>query len=206
MLQAFSAYIQNVAVFLIFASLVMILAPNERYRSYIRLTLGFLLVLLAVKPLGGVLNALGGNGLQDALAQLSMDYSRSDLAVRHGLAPDAQDSLVLEAYERELYVHLEAIVLRRGLHLETAAFTLANEGERFGMVEEIYITVSEPTAASASKPLIRIEPIRIQSGVLAEAETDDAPPAVEELKKNISDFYNLSTQHIYCIMRPNKAQ
>jgi len=195
MQEAFSAYIRSMALFILFASLVQALVPNARYKAYIRLVLGFILLLIAVRPLGGILQALTGGGLQGALQALKPDYKTEATA----FSTDArQDVLVLDIYERELYTQLDALTNSVGLHLLDADFQIAAAGERFGLVEEIWLTVSAQAKKAA---LIRIEPIRIQVGIQADPPPPEEPEEIAALKKAISHFYNLSTQHIHCNIR-----
>jgi len=110
-----------------------------------------------------------------------------------------QDEIILAAYEKELYARLAQMTERGGeMTLVSAAFTLGREGERFGMVEAIWMSVALRPAGEGKKPLIRIEPIRIEPFRREEETALEEPPAVSALKKTISDFYNISTQHIYC--------
>ena len=195
---AFSAYIRDMAMFLVFSSLVLLLAPNERFKAYIRLALGFVLILLAVRPLGGVPGFFDGGLAQGVLAKLSVGYSQDVMALEAARA-DGQDEIILAAYEKELYARLAQMTERGGeMTLVSAAFTLGREGERFGMVEAIWMSVALRPAGEGKKPLIRIEPIRIEPFRREEETALEEPPAVSALKKTISDFYNISTQHIYC--------
>ena len=201
----FSAYIRNMAMFMMFSSLVLLLAPNERFKSYIRLALGFVLILLAIQPLGRVFGLLGGNGLQGMLAKLSVGYSQEMMALDASAQEDGQAEIILEAYEKELYARLQEMVetgrsslLGGEMTLVSADFVLGREGEQFGMVEGITMTIAMRPAEEAKKPLIRIEPIHIEPYRRAENAADDELPAIAALKKTISDFYNISTQHIYC--------
>lgn len=50
-MQIFSEYIRNLAVFLLFMSFVGVIAPSEKYKSYINLVAGFVLMFIMVSPI-----------------------------------------------------------------------------------------------------------------------------------------------------------
>jgi len=200
MLRTFSAYIHTISVFLVFSSLVLLLAPSERSKAYLRLTLGFSLVLLTIKPLGDVYNALqtwnGTSGLNSNSYTVSVFNAYS------------HDDFVISAYEESLQTHLEYIVSADAqFTLLSSEFTIAREGECFGLVEAIHMTLMPYTEKPVAKPFLRIEPIHIRSGPLANnAEEEAELPAVVALKNTVSSFYNLPAQHIHCIVQVNERE
>ena len=48
---AFREWVQNLVVFLIFMTMVEQLIPDTKYRKYIRLTMGLVLILVLLTPL-----------------------------------------------------------------------------------------------------------------------------------------------------------
>ena len=50
-MQIFSEYIRNLAVFLLFMSFVGVIAPSEKYKSYINLVAGFVLMFIMITPI-----------------------------------------------------------------------------------------------------------------------------------------------------------
>ena len=198
MLSAFSAYIQGIAVFLVFSSLVLLLAPSEKSKAYIRLTLGFVLVLLVVKPMGGILDKIGSfRLLLNPINSITVPAFNSS----------AHNDIILSAYEEELQSYLVNLVDRdRKYTLLSAEFILAQEAEQFGMVESIRMTLAVQADSAASQPFIRIEPIRIQSGPLAAEQTEPEDPALSALKNTVSGFYNVPAQHIHCIVQVSQRE
>jgi len=199
MLSAFSAYIQNIAVFLVFSSLVLLISPSEKSKSYIRLTLGFALILLAVKPLSRILNSIGNtNGV--------LVYNSNSITVPV-FDVSAHDEIVLLTYEAELRTHLEHLVAEDDhFELLSSEFTIARDAERFGTVESIRMTLTTSAPEAEKKPFLRIEPIRIQTGPHATEEPAPDNPAAVALKNAVSRFYNLSTEHIHCIVQVNERE
>lgn len=51
MIDYFYNYIKNIILFLIFMSFIQVILPNNKYRSYINLVFGMMLVLVMIKPL-----------------------------------------------------------------------------------------------------------------------------------------------------------
>jgi len=69
-------YIRNIAMFLIFSSFVGIIMPGEKYKQYVDLALGIILILVIIAPLGNVITALGG----DVFSDISLSYDRALMA------------------------------------------------------------------------------------------------------------------------------
>ncbi|MDE6357054.1 MAG: stage III sporulation protein AF, partial [Eubacteriales bacterium] len=46
----FYDYIRNIIIFLLFTSFLQIIMPNDRYKNYIQLILGMVLIFIMVKP------------------------------------------------------------------------------------------------------------------------------------------------------------
>ena len=53
----FREWIQNVVLFLLFMSMINQIIPDEKYRKYVRLTMGLILILVLLGPLSRLMKA-----------------------------------------------------------------------------------------------------------------------------------------------------
>lgn len=199
MLEAISAYIRNIAVFLIFAGFVRVLLPDGKYREYINLTLAFILVLITAAPLIGLL----GGEYTDVFFDFGVGYDKNVMALEHEGYDETQSRLVLEAYAESLKEQLERLVKSCGYVFAGAVFILGDGEENFGEILRIDVEVYSEPEKEEKKPLIRIETVRIGSNTLpgysGEEAGGDAGTGI--LKKAISDFYNIVQDNIYIAVR-----
>lgn len=199
-MEAFSAYIRDIAVFLIFISFVDIIVPQKKYKEYINLMLAFILIFIVVSPLNSFLGFFGENN-GSLFADETINYNRSLLQKEGAYYEEAQKAAVLAQYSDELLLQLKRMVESGGqFTFEQGEFSLDSTDESFGEIKTISVTVTEVAPKPTKKPFIRIEPVKVK--VNKQEAQDETPPNVEtsqikDLKKSISDFYHILDEHIY---------
>ena len=193
-----SSYISGIAVFLIFASLVSLLAPQKKYKEYIDLIMALGLILVLITPIGSAVSFLSG----------SNNFGSLNMSVV-GLAPpnvegieQTQRILILQQYAGELNLHLERIVDNDGqFSIAYSRFYLDDSIENFGLINGISIWAREQAVTAIEptpRPFIRVERIEItpftQNTAIAPALEEDA--RINSLKNIISSFYQIRNEHI----------
>jgi stage III sporulation protein AF len=180
-------YFRNITYYLLFAAVVGMIAPAGKYRQYVRLVTGFILLLLILQPLTVFIN---GPGLPVtewfSVSAAKADDYRSSYDEWHYTSLSA-------AFEEQLHAQLSAFLQQNGYEMGDAEFAYAND---FSRIERISLTASNIPSEPGRRPFIRIEPVQIGSG---KAETEGADTAA--IKKLISGFYNLPAEHIHVIIR-----
>ena len=69
MLEAFSAYIKNIAVFTLFAAFAELLMPENNFKKYLHFVLGLLLLTAVLKPMFSLLGTdFEGKTIQKTLS------------------------------------------------------------------------------------------------------------------------------------------
>jgi hypothetical protein len=199
MISSLSSYISGIAVFLIFSSFVSLIAPQWKYREYVDLVMAFGLILIIINPLQSVTRFL--NDFSQIGERLTMEGA--------GLTPpnlqeieEAQKGLILGQYANELNVQLKRISeMCGGFTFVRGQFQLDDGDADFGAITAIYLTVAERAEGSASTrpPLIRVERVEVTpfNRAPAEENSDVETSRIAALKKAVSDFYRLSSEHIY---------
>jgi hypothetical protein len=182
---SFLEYLRNITYYLLFASLIGLAAPAGKYRQYVKLVTGIILVLLIIRPLG---NFSRGTGVP--VTDWFLAAHVSDTADYTGMYASALHS----AFEEQLRVQLEALLNQNGYELSHAEFSYQQD---FSRIDSLSVTVSAP-GEDGKRPFIRIEPVRIGGADGDETESQTA----DDVKKLISGFYHLPMAHIHVKMLP----
>lgn len=188
MIQELSSYIRNIAVFMIFVSLVDLIIPNSNYKGYIHLVSGFVLILIMVEPIGFLFA-----NTRDPF-QMSIQANRDIIMREQEYYEERQRDIVLNTHRAQLENHLQRLVSNDSHYeFESGNIIVSNNIEDFGSIERIDLVVSEREYQQIRRPFIRIERIDIT----AQESVPEKTVELKNLKKVISDFYNLSEENIY---------
>ncbi|MCL2528132.1 MAG: stage III sporulation protein AF [Defluviitaleaceae bacterium] len=179
-MSAFFDYLRNITYFLLFAALVGFIAPTGKYRKFVSLVMGFILLVMLLQPI--------------------RHFTGGDIPVNQwfaGILPEAadtsttyhtwRDTHLAAAFEAQLSIQIEGLLARNNITVHGASFTYSQD---FGHITSVRVGVSrqeEPRRV----PFIRIEPVQINR------DTPQEDPLVNEVKNLISGFYNLPDTHIY---------
>ena len=182
---AFFDYIRNITYYLLFAALVGLIAPSGKYKKFVSLVMGFILLVLLLQPIRSIIGTqipitewFQGILPTQAKNAVSLDDTYSIW----------RDTYLAAAFEAQLSAQLKGLLAQSGINLHDANFEYT---EDFGRLTMIRVQVSREEEESRRVPFIRIEPVRIQP----EEPPDD--PLVNEVKNLISGFYNLQKTHIH---------
>lgn len=192
-MEAFFLYIRNITYYLMFAALVGMIVPGDKYKKFVSLVMGFILLAMMLAPLDDVLRFAGGGSTPNfaaSFARFTNPVEMPDYQARH-------DAYIMEAFQRQLDSQLQG-------HLQSAGFTVYAGQVDFcldtGQVRGVSATVSK---APPRQSFIRIQPIEI-SRSMGETSPEGEPHSAQieaDAKKLISQFYNLANEHIYIIVR-----
>ncbi|MCL2603687.1 MAG: stage III sporulation protein AF [Defluviitaleaceae bacterium] len=188
-MSAFFGYITNITYYLLFAALANMLAPAGKYRKFVALVTGFVLVMIVLAPLRGIGRDFDAAEFFAGVAGLPAVQG----AFPQGEYARLHDTRLMAAFEEQLAIQLEAMLKRNNFTLYEASFSYT---EDFSRITAVQAAVSREEE-SRRVPFIRIEPVQINRGQ-SEPESD---PIAEEAKSLIADFYNLSREHIHVITR-----
>lgn len=190
-----SAYVSNIVYFVLFATFVGIIAPHSKYKQYINMMLGLVLIILVAGP---VRDWLGGEvppvnqifaGIGAGAGEEITDFSRYE---------DMQLDMVRKTYNQYAEKQIHALLSGR-TRLDIVSVEIIASVD-LGEIQEIYAVMKEKEGEKkeSGQRLIRIEPVRRSSP----DEQPDEPNAdeIKSIKKIISDFYNLSADNIHITM------
>ena len=183
---AFFEYIRNITYYLLFASLVGMIAPPGKYKKFVSLVMGFILLLMVMQPFV----ALTGGPLPVTEWFTGLVLPPSENA--DGITVDYEHwryTHIRAAFEEQLNIQVEGLLATNGFTLHDASFTYA---EDFSRLHAVRAVVSPRDNTPQRVPFIRIQPVQI-----GDPDTFDDDPIVNEVRNLIARFYNLPTEHIH---------
>lgn len=191
----FGDYIRNIAIFLVFSSVVQMLAPHKRFRAYIELLLNLILMVIVFAPIAGILT---GTDLDALLENSTYSYSKSLIANEASLYDEQQKEAVIVEYKQALTEQMKQLLAEQdGYTYAGGSFEVDSSDENFGAIKAVYLSVSQ--SGEEDTPLIRIE--RVEP-VIPFANSADSGDSVNlekyaALKEAISGYYFVPIENIY---------
>lgn len=93
MLEAFSAYIKNIAVFTLFAAFAELIMPENNFKKYLHFVLGLFLLTAILEPMFSLL----GTDLEQKMIQKTLSvWAEEDVQKQWG------EEMILDIYKKEL--------------------------------------------------------------------------------------------------------
>jgi hypothetical protein len=185
---AFFEYLRNITYYLMFATVVGVFAPTGKYKKFVNLVLGFVLVLLMVQPIGGLLR---GGDVPVTEWFVGMPQTDDTESLMH---VSWWDDYLRGAFEEQLEMQLERLLADNGFSLVSAMFEYS---DCFSQITSVRVSVRHRPREETRVPFIRIESPSVSPIQIGAAAEEPACPYTTAIKTLISGFYNLSTTHIH---------
>lgn len=100
MLEAFSAYIKNIAVFTLFAAFAELLIPENNFKKYLSFVMGMLLLTAILKPMFSIFQR--GNDIELQTMQKMVSVWAEEYYVENGIQQQWSDEMIIDVYKKEL--------------------------------------------------------------------------------------------------------
>jgi len=184
-MNALFAHITNITYYLLLAAAAHMLAPAGKYRKFVSLVTGFVLIAVILSPLRHI-------GRDFDLADFFSSLTAEETF--YVVGADGHHDLLTTAFDEQLTIQLAHMLAREGITLHEATFS---HNEDFSRILSAELTVSRDGAARV--PFIRIEPVQVGRGQAA-----DTDPLATEVKNLVADFYGIPHTHIDVITRRNE--
>lgn len=178
-------YISNIAIFLVFAVFAEIILPDSKYRGYINLIAGFILIMILLKPVGKLFTQ-SENFFESFVMNIDNELSHKIIENEETFYTDKQREIIKEKYCEELKQQA-AQILGGYCTVEDVNFVFDKESLRIQNAEFV-IFVHEK-----EKSFFRIE--------RREDLENEQAEYIKNIKNIISNFYNLSFDNINIIVR-----
>lgn len=136
MMDIFREWIQNVVVFLLLMTMAGQLIPEEKYRKYIHLTMGLLLILVILLPLTKMDEKIYQNFIRESFRISAADARAGESIVgKEGQFADGYRQMIQE--EVRLYFEENAMVMKYcDLDMDSDA-----ESENYGQIYEMRVGI-----------------------------------------------------------------
>ena len=162
MLALVSIYVKRLAVFMIFNSFIGILMPNNSYRGYVNLTMGIILMLIMVQPIGSLISST-----ENMVFAKEYELQREITEREINMYSDKQRELIISQFKTGLNKQVTELIKGYG-EVTDVGFEISDNGEN-----------------------IEIKGINIEM-----AAKNDENQTIMNVKKLLSDFYNLEESNI----------
>jgi stage III sporulation protein AF len=178
-------WIRNLAYFLIFGAVVGIILPSKKYKEYIELCLGLVLVIMLMGP---ITRLIGSRGIpiNDFFAGLEQRMDDSSLP-DDSQYRELQQQMLQQSFDEQAATQLKAILSKEGFELVSVN---VQASEDYSQITGIWLTIATQSN-STDRPFVYVEPVQPYA-----SDAEDSAE-VTKLKKSISGFYNMSIDNIH---------
>ncbi len=132
MLEAFSAYIKNIAVFLLFAAFAEMLMPENNFKKYISLVMGLILLSTVAKPM--LLIFQKGADMELKTLQQTLSFWSREYDVENTENAMWNEAMILNIYKKELEEALQEDLQNRFQTSMTVTAQIDTTEENYGAV------------------------------------------------------------------------
>jgi len=154
---------------------VGIILPNDKFKGYINLCLGLILILLVLKPLSDFLNT--GISADNLFRNTQQTVNTGE----SGEYDKMQANMLQQSLDKQAEMQLTGICANAGFKLVSVE---VQANADYTSLQAITITVSK--AGAAERPFIYVEP-----------PASDETPEIKTLKNTLAEVYNMSLDNIH---------
>lgn len=190
-MEYFVQWIKNIAIFYIIASLILNIIPGDKYKRYIKLFLGVVMVILLIKPIGRL---TGLDGKFDELFWTgSYGAMSADLKAELAFADEERIRLITAEFEKKISDDIKEYVESLGaVYISSRPeIDIDPASKGYGSLSRISVDISRGGAYSQGN--IYVPPVYAQD---QDKYYEDELIAIE-IKNYLADFYNLEKRNIY---------
>lgn len=206
MVDLFSNYIKNIAVCIIFSAFVEMLIPDNDFKKYINLVLGFIVILVVLNPLKSIL--FKSYPLDIQVFNKASDIENNSLLKEKNLYESKQKDLIITTYKSQLEDQIKALISKQSnLNVNSINIEVNEdyESDEFAQIKKIEVVATEAQISNQNQTTINpIDKITISNTALQDDTTENRNNEIEKnLESLISDFYKLNQDNIYIIVHRN---
>ena len=136
MLSIFTAYIKNIVVLLIFSVFAEMILPESRFRGYINMVMGVVMIAVILKPMGNLINGQDWD-FYNAVAIKEAEISNPQVI------SETSDSLVLKLYENNLAEKIENHLWDKNISVKNVTVKADADvsSETYGSITDVNVYV-----------------------------------------------------------------
>lgn len=193
-MDAIAEYVRSVAFYMVFASLVEIVAPSGGFKKYIRLITSLILIALIIRPFGELFG--GGATRPDAVFGFNSLIDEGLPAKRYGYEKQQAEAVVVE-YKKNLAEQAKQVIeSQTGLAVSSVDVAVNEDYESAGFASVLGVdaVVTLPYGAGDVSRLKKIL-LGNADGQATRAEIDEAVRS--RIKNSLNGFYNVPESNIH---------
>lgn len=177
MINYFYSYVKTIIVFIIFMSFMQVIIPNSKYKSYINLIFGILLVFVMVDPVKNIYFNIK-NGVK---VNVFDNYTFQDYAINTSEYEEKQNKMVMDLFKGNMKTQISNL-LDNKYSIDELEIDLNDDDYSSVQISRIYLKLSP------SKNDTNVEKFH-QNSIPNSAE-------VLKIKSTLSEFYSVSQDNI----------
>lgn len=180
MVNYFYDYIRNITIFLLFNSFLHIIMPTTKYKSYIQLVFGLILIFIMIKPAKDLFKKFDK-------VDIFKNYSQTfDNNLNEEEYVEIKNELINNILKENMKFQIQKII---GDKYEITSIDIKLEEDKYSnvIVNEIKLSLSKEKKSVYVKPFSKN----------LNNEKDTYANEKNIIKKLISDFYNIKLDNIF---------
>lgn len=191
MINEISLYIKSIAFFIIFMAFIEIVLPNGKYRSYINLVLGIILIIMMIQPVNKLLYKFNIS-IDNEILNANYELDKSIIEKESQYYNEKQKEIILNSFRDKIKEQITYLLEDYAVVSNIEIELISNENNI--QIEKIFIDIKKFNISDKNK----IKPIVIDENINNNNLNDNSDENnIKILKNIISDFYNLSIDNIY---------
>ncbi len=180
MIDYFYNYIKNIIFFLIFMSFIQVILPTNKYRSYINLIFGMILVFIMIEPL----NILFDNvkNIEAITIFNEDDFKNNNIDINK--YKNIQNEMVKSAFKDNIKKQIETILKDNYFIKDIEVSLYENKYDEIN-IQEIQLTLT------SNNKNIYVKPFKEDNDLKLKEQKE-----IDNIKNTISQYYNLNIENI----------
>lgn len=200
-------FIKSITIYILLSSMLMNLTDNKKYKKFIELVSGIILVILIANPLLTVLGYKGN--LMSDIENYNILFNSPEPLLELANNEMSRNESIMSNYRESLTDKLYEILDDYGYYAVASYFDIEDdvEAKDYGSIRAMSVTAAKQTQLDDEENSVvsieRVDRVRI-GGISEEDEVYESRAATPEeimLKNKLSDFYNVSSDNINIIIQ-----
>ena len=188
-------YVKNIILVMIFDAFAQMLLPNNNFKKYMNIVMGFIIILVVLEPIRAIFSNSEKFDLE--VFSIQSQIKNNSFIEQKEFYENKQEELILNTYTENIKQQIRQIV-SKGSEVEIESIDVELEEYNIKSIEIYGYEINK----KADDNRIKIEEIFIGDRTTEVSDVEKRNyKAQENLKNLISDFYKIETDNIHIIVR-----
>lgn len=178
MVNYFYYYIKNIILFLIFMSFIQVILPNSKYRSYINLVFGMMLIFIMIKPLDLIFDSVKN---VEALTIFNEEELKKNANIDIKKYENIQNDMVKKVFKENIKKQIKTLLNDKYIIKDIDLEIYENKYLEI-TINKIYITLTENINKIYVKPFKEDKSFKNKE--------------IDNIKQDIANLYNIKKENV----------